>query len=76
MKNKFTWGDPIIIVKNAPEKFNPGEFGSVCGFYKVVSEIAAKEFECSIGDWIYTVEFQEGNDMQIPEIYLEKFEFL
>ncbi len=33
--NKFTWGDSIVIVKSAPPGFHPGEFASVCGFYKI-----------------------------------------
>jgi hypothetical protein len=74
MENKFTWGDPICIVKSAPFQFHPGEFASVCGFYKVISEETAREFQCSIGDWVYTVEFQDGSDIEIAEHYLEKYE--
>ena len=74
MENKFTWGDPIIITKNAPTRLHQGEFASVCGFYKVISEEAAKEFQCNIGDWIYTVEFSDGSDIQIAEPYLEKYD--
>jgi hypothetical protein len=29
MENKFTWGDPIVIAKNAPSNFHPGEFASI-----------------------------------------------
>jgi hypothetical protein len=74
MKNKFTWGDPVVVVKDVPTCFHPGEFASVCGFYKVISEEGAKAFQCNIGDWIYTVEFQDGSDIQIAEPYLEKYE--
>lgn len=73
MDNIFTWGDPIIIVKNAPPRFHPNEFASVCGFYKVISEETAKEFQCNIGDWIYTVEFSDGSDIQVAELYLELY---
>jgi len=74
MENKFTWGDPILIKKSAPHSFHAGEFASVCGFYKITSEESAKEFQCNVGDWIYTVEFPNGSDTQIAEIYLEKYE--
>lgn len=74
MENKFTWGDPIIITKTAPLHYHPGEFGSVCSFYQINTEESAKEFQCNVGDWIYTVEFSDGKDLQIAEIYLEKFE--
>jgi hypothetical protein len=73
MGNKFTWGDPIIINTNAPTRFHPGEFASVCGFYKVISKEAAEEFQCSVGDWIYTVEFSNGNDIDIAEPYLQAY---
>ena len=36
--NKFTWGDSIIISKEAPNQFHPREFGSICGFYKIKSD--------------------------------------
>lgn len=72
-ENKFTWGDSIVIVKSAPPGFHPGEFASVCGFYKI-SEESAKKFQCEAEDWVYTVEFSGGNDIQIAERYLEKYE--
>ena len=49
-KNKFSWGDPILIKKSAPHSFHAGEFASVCGFYKITSEESAKEFQCNVGD--------------------------
>lgn len=73
MENKFTWGDPIVIAKHAPSRFHPGEYASVCGFYKILSEEASKAYECNVGDWIYTVEFQEGSDIQVAECYLEPY---
>jgi len=70
--SKFTWGDSVIIRKNSPTKFYPGKFASVCGFYKVLSKETAKELECKIGDWVYTVEFGDGSDIEVPECYLDK----
>lgn len=70
--NKFTWGDSIIIIKSAPDQFHPGEMASICGFYKIKSPETAKQFACNMGDWIYTVEFGDGSDIQVAEHYLEK----
>ena len=70
--NKFTWGDSIIIIKNAPDQFHPGEMASVCGFHKIKSLETAAQFSCNVGEWIYTVEFGDGSDMQVAEHYLEK----
>ncbi len=72
--NKFTWGDSVYTVKNAPKKFHPGEFASVCGFYRIQSQETAQEFLCDIGSWLYTVEFEDGSDIQVAECFLEKFE--
>ena len=52
MDNKFTWGDPIVVVKEAPACFHPDEFASICDFYKIKSEETAREFQCDVGDWI------------------------
>jgi len=70
MENKFTWGDSVVIAESAPTRFHPGEFASVCGFYQIASKNSAKEFECNVKDWIYTVEFGDGSDIQIAELYL------
>lgn len=70
--SKFTWGDSVIVRKNSPTKFHPGEFASVCGFYKVQSKETAKELACRVGDWVYTIEFGDGSDVQVPEIYLDR----
>ena len=72
MENKFTWGDSIMIAKNAPPSFHPGEFASICGFYKISSKESAKELQCKVGDWVYTVEFSDGSSLEVPEPSLEK----
>jgi hypothetical protein len=74
MENKFTLGDAIIVALHAPHRFFPGESASVSNFYKITSEEGAKEFQCNVGDWIYTVEFSDGSDLQIAEHYLEKYD--
>ena len=70
--NKFTWGDSIIIIKSAPDQFHPGEMASICGFHKIKSLETAAQFFCNVGEWIYTVEFGDGSDIQVAEHYLEK----
>ena len=46
--NKFTWGDPVLVKKNAPEIFHPGEFASICGIDKIIMEKEANEYFCKI----------------------------
>ena len=72
MENKFTWGDPVIISIMAPSRYHPGEFASVCGMEKVKFEDFAEEYNIQKGDWVYTIEFNDGSDITIPELYLEK----
>ena len=73
MENKFTWGDSILIKKSAPDFLCPGEIASVCGFYQITSPEGAKYYQCKIGDWVYTVEFGDGSDIEIAECFLEKY---
>jgi hypothetical protein len=73
MEHKFTWGDAVIISGSAPAHFHPGEFASVCGFYKITSEESSKKFQCNVKDWIYTVEFGNGSSIELPECYLEPY---
>jgi len=71
---KYTWNDYVYIKNNAPELFHPGEIGVICGMSKIKFEETAKKYHSKIGDWIYTIEFGDGSDIQVPEIYLEKYQ--
>ena len=72
-RNKYTWNDYVIIKKNAPEKFHPGKSGVVCGVSKIKFEEIANKYQSKIGDWIYTIEFEDGSDIQIAGCFLEEF---
>lgn len=72
MNNKFSYGDPVFIKPDAPSPLHPGEFGSVCSLNQVTLEQEAKKFDCQIGEWIYTIEFENGSDIQVAECYLDK----
>lgn len=73
MTNKFTWGDPVLINKSAPEKYRPGEYASVCGFSQILNESEADFFNCNVGDWRYIVEYADGSSVEIPEHHLERY---
>lgn len=80
MKNKennestYTWNDYVIIKNNAPKQYPSGKIGIVCGMSKIEFEEIADKYCSRLGDWIYTVEFEDGSDIQIAEIYLELYE--
>ena len=73
-KNKFTYNDGVIIKKDLPKKFHPGESAVICGIdpNQVSTEDEAKAFFCEIGEWVYTVEFFDGSSIEISENNLEK----
>jgi hypothetical protein len=45
----------------------------ICGMEQIKSEKLSQEFKISKGDWLYTVEFGNGNSIEIPECYLESY---
>lgn len=71
---KYTWNDLVMIKKGAPVQFHPGEIGVICGMSKIKFEDVAKKYHSALGNWVYTVEFGDGSDIQVPEIYLEKYQ--
>jgi len=63
----------VFIRNSAPSLFHPGIVGVICGISKIKFEEIAKKYDAKVGDWIYTVEFGDGSDVQVPEIYLERY---
>ncbi len=72
--NKFDCGDYVKVQNTAPIQFRPGEIVSVCGMIKVKTKILADIHKCNIDEWVYIIEYSGGDDIEIPERYLEKFE--
>ncbi len=72
--NKFDWGESVKVKDTAPSHFFPGQIASVCGMIKIKTKILADKYESNIGEWIYTIEYTGGSDIEIPEYYLEEYE--
>lgn len=72
--NKFDWGETVRVKDTAPSTFQPGEIVSVCGMTKTDSKVLADKYGSYIGEWIYTIEYLGGSDIEIPERYLEKYQ--
>jgi len=72
--NKFSWNAVVRVKDNVPECSHPGEIASVCGMEKVEFQEVAQQYHTQVGRWIYTIEFNGGNDITIPEEYLELLE--
>ena len=72
-EHKFTWGETIIIKKNAPIHMHPGEIASICSVIKSPPRNLANKALSSTSTWLYTVEFGDGSSIDLPESYLEPF---
>ncbi len=73
MRNKFTWGDAVLIKKDAPNNFRPGEFASICGMNKIAAKNETNETHCDNWEWLYIIEYEDGSSVEVPESYLEKY---
>ena len=74
MDNKFDWGETVKVKSLAPVIFRPGEIVSVCGITEVTSKLLEDTYDSHMGDWVYTIEYLGGTDIEIPERYLEKYQ--
>ncbi len=66
----FSWGDPVQVKKTSPVKYKAGAIGSICGIRVIDSLFVAKKFDQPIGTNLYIVEFEDGSDLEIPEVFL------
>ncbi len=71
--SSFDWGETVRVKSTAPIIFRPGEVDSVCGITRTESETFAKKHHSNIGEWVYTIEYLGGSDIEILERYLEKY---
>ena len=70
--NKYTWNDRVSIKEESPKEYHPGELAIVCGMSKIIFESIAKKFDSKVGDWIYTVEIEDGSIIHVAEHCIEK----
>lgn len=68
---KFTWGDFVKIKESSPIIYKPGSLGSICGIWNIESQVTMREFNVPFGTFMYTVEFEDGHTLEIPENHLE-----
>jgi hypothetical protein len=72
-KNKFAWGDSVKIKHQVPNYFHPGEIVSVCAMVEISSEDLKVDPSLIEPTWLYTVEFGNGDSIEVPECYLEPY---
>ena len=71
MSMKYDYGDTVYVSSNAPENFRPGVLGFICGMgeEKAADFGLASDPEALVN--VYTVEYEDGSSMEIPEVYLD-----
>ena len=69
-KFKFTWGDDVQVIADAPPQFRPGHHGTICGLREVETEREATAVGFPKGSRLYLLEFSDGASLEIGEQFL------
>lgn len=69
---KFTYGDTVKVMKDAPQSFKPGELAEVCSMWIIETEENSLSRGEPLGSTIYSIEFGDGTIVEVPERYLKK----
>lgn len=72
LDNYLTWGEDVLVIQSAPLQYHPGIIGSVCGIHPIISILVAEKYKQPMGSKLYSIEFEDGETILIPELYLIK----
>lgn len=68
---KLNYGDQVIVNNNAPLEYKPGEYGSIYAITTIDEKyFSTYEGKFPIGTVIFSVEYIDGSECDIPEEYL------
>ena len=67
---KFDYGQTVQIAPSAPSELQPGALGAVVGMGRIETEKRAMRLGYPVGTILYTVEYPEGYDKEVPEEFL------
>ena len=73
IKHVYDYGDAVKIKSNAPERYKPGKIGSICGIRIIENTETAKEFDQPLDTELYAIEFDKGEAIEIPIMFLIKY---
>jgi hypothetical protein len=73
-KIDFDWGELVVIKRIAPKIYKPGSKGCVCGIRIIDSEEIANHYKQDIGSKLYLIEFNTGEALEIPDLFLSSSE--
>jgi hypothetical protein len=72
-ERRFTWGDTVRVAEKQGLHlaWRPGSLGAICGLRKIETERQASSSSLELGTILYTVEFEDGESVEIPGDLLE-----
>jgi len=71
-KERFTWGETVVVSASAPKEYRPGNLAEVCSIWEIKTKKKSMSRGEPVGTVFYSIEFGDGTLMDIPECFLEK----
>jgi hypothetical protein len=68
--NKFTYGSPVLVRKDAPDRLRPGQPASVFGVF-FPQDRKGSHFDQFAPGVVYSIEYEDGEAADIHEDFLE-----
>ena len=65
-----TWGDSVRLTRPSSSR-ETGSLASVCGIRTIETREEAERARASVGTILYTIEFGDGSDIDVPESWIE-----
>ncbi len=65
------YNDLVKIKNNAPVEYKPDEIGVICFVNEIDCEYLSNKYSQSEGTFYYSVEFDNGEIIEIPERFLD-----
>ena len=69
---KFTIDYRVFIKEGLSSSYHPSEVLTVIGYHQISEESLAKEFNLKKGDFIYILRSLDGEEVLIPEVFIDR----
>ncbi len=71
---KFDFGDTVRVRDDAPERFMPGSFASICSVTHAKSPAHALTTDAQVGETVHLIEFADGSSIELSARWLVHME--
>ena len=68
---RYDYGQTVRVSAHAPGAFRPGQLVAVVGMHRIERDDHALQMGHPVGTVLYTIEYDDGSSVQIPEEYIE-----